>query len=213
MLMIESGRALCSMLTPRRFGYDMRFVDRQQIIRGLWDNLRDKSKILISRQVVKIVCGADQVAVTTDDGSVFHGDIVVGADGVHSKVKQEMQRIAAAEAPGRDLFPEKDCEILMSLNDSLWIGADVWHSQASSAHFVVYLVFPKHRRVFFKIKRSRLSERAAVTYVSAVLITLCIGFLCSRMRRRPKADPCLDTPIKTAKNLLRYAKMTLFDQG
>lgn len=86
----------------------MRFMDRQQIIQGLWDNLHDTSKIHISSDVVKVVCGADGVAVETADGSVFHGDIVVGADGIHSKVKQEMQRIAADETPGRDLFPQKD---------------------------------------------------------------------------------------------------------
>ncbi|KAJ5137381.1 uncharacterized protein N7443_010326 [Penicillium atrosanguineum] len=92
----------------KTFGYKMRFMDRQQIIQGLWDNLHDNSKIRVLSDAVKVVCDVNGVAVETADGSVFHGDVVVGADGIHSKVKQEMQRIAADETPGRDLFPEKD---------------------------------------------------------------------------------------------------------
>lgn len=88
----------------------MRFMDRQQAVRGIFDNLRDKSKVRKSCGAVKIECGAYGVTVETTDGSVFHGDIVVGADGIHSCVKQEMQRLAAEETPGRDLFPEKDCK-------------------------------------------------------------------------------------------------------
>lgn len=88
----------------------MRFMDRQQVIQGLFDNLRDKSKVRNSCGAVRIVCDADGVAVETTDGSVIHGDIVVGADGICSHVKQEMQRLAAEETPGKDLFPEADSE-------------------------------------------------------------------------------------------------------
>ena len=38
--------------------------------------------------------------VETTDGRVFIGSIVVGADGVHSLVRQEMWRIMDAEMPG-----------------------------------------------------------------------------------------------------------------
>jgi 2-polyprenyl-6-methoxyphenol hydroxylase-like FAD-dependent oxidoreductase len=93
-------------------------MDRQQVIQGLWDNLRDRSKVHTSCGVVKVVCHADGVAVETVDGSVFHGDIVVGADGVHSNVRQEMRRIGAEDCPGKDLFPEKDCELFIALRQS-----------------------------------------------------------------------------------------------
>lgn len=42
----------------------------------------------------------DQVTVRTQDGSVYTGDIVVGADGVHSTVRQEMWRNALESNSG-----------------------------------------------------------------------------------------------------------------
>jgi 2-polyprenyl-6-methoxyphenol hydroxylase-like FAD-dependent oxidoreductase len=50
--------------------------------------------------------------VETTSGSVFTGSIVVGADGVHSRVAQEMQRFAEKEIPKLRLNP---------LNDGLYI--------------------------------------------------------------------------------------------
>lgn len=88
----------------------MRFMDRQQAVHVIFDNLRDKSKVRSCCGAIKIECDGDGVTVETTDGSVFRGDIVVGADGVHSRVRQEMQRLAAEETPGKDLFPEKDCK-------------------------------------------------------------------------------------------------------
>lgn len=85
-------------------------MDRQQVVRGIFDNLRDKSKVRHSCSAVQIESTAHGVTVETTDGSVFHGDIVIGADGIHSRVKHEMQRLAVEETPGRDLFPEKDCK-------------------------------------------------------------------------------------------------------
>jgi hypothetical protein len=38
--------------------------------------------------------------VRCEDGSVFIGDLVVGADGVHSRTRREMQRIGNEEEPG-----------------------------------------------------------------------------------------------------------------
>lgn len=37
--------------------------------------------------------------ITTKDGATFTGDILVGADGVHSQTRAEMWRIADAEDP------------------------------------------------------------------------------------------------------------------
>ncbi|KAJ8109014.1 hypothetical protein OPT61_g7762 [Boeremia exigua] len=88
----------------RRFieelGYDTIFVDRQMIIQVLYDNLRDKSKVLTSKGVAKIEQSPGEVRVVTEDGSIFHGDILVGADGIHSDVRREMWRIADELSPG-----------------------------------------------------------------------------------------------------------------
>lgn len=78
-------------------------------MQGIFDNLQDKSKVHTNCRVVHINCDSDGVAVETNDGSVHYGDIVVGADGIHSVVRQEMQSLAAESIPAEDLFPEKDC--------------------------------------------------------------------------------------------------------
>ncbi|KAJ6167063.1 hypothetical protein N7470_002510 [Penicillium chermesinum] len=83
-------------------------MERRDAVQGIWDGLKDKSKVITATSLVKITCDADGVTAEASDGQVFHGDIIIGADGVHSRVQQEMQRIAAADRPGFDLFPDKD---------------------------------------------------------------------------------------------------------
>jgi 2-polyprenyl-6-methoxyphenol hydroxylase-like FAD-dependent oxidoreductase len=38
--------------------------------------------------------------VVTEDGAVYTGDLIVGADGVHSSIRSEMWRLADAISPG-----------------------------------------------------------------------------------------------------------------
>lgn len=81
------------------FGYRMIFLDRQQLLQTLFDNLKDKSKIHTSCEVFKLENLDGMVELSTVDGTIFRGDIVVGADGVHSRVRQELWRIADGEDP------------------------------------------------------------------------------------------------------------------
>ena len=78
----------------------MWFLDRQQLIEGLFENLVDKSRVYTSCGALKVGHIDQGVKVETRDGRVFTGSIVVGADGVHSLVRQEMWRIMDAEMPG-----------------------------------------------------------------------------------------------------------------
>ncbi|OJD33921.1 fad binding domain protein [Diplodia corticola] len=83
-----------------RHGYDVIFVDRQMILQALYDHLQSKDKILTSKKVRSVSLQEKGVKVTTEDGSVFTGDVVIGADGVHSTVRKEMWRIADELEPG-----------------------------------------------------------------------------------------------------------------
>jgi 2-polyprenyl-6-methoxyphenol hydroxylase-like FAD-dependent oxidoreductase len=56
----------------------------------MYHNFPAKEKILTSKRCVDIESNADSVKVTTADGSVYTGDIVIGADGVHSTVRKSM---------------------------------------------------------------------------------------------------------------------------
>ncbi|KAF2646007.1 putative monooxygenase [Massarina eburnea CBS 473.64] len=83
----------------RRHGYPLMFFDRQWLLRVLHDRLEDKSKIHLSQKVDHVSLAEGGVQVTTKSGQKFSGSILVGADGVHSTVRQEMQRVAAQLAP------------------------------------------------------------------------------------------------------------------
>ncbi|KAF3053971.1 hypothetical protein E8E11_000876 [Didymella keratinophila] len=75
-----------------RLGYESIFVDRQMIIQILYDNLRDKSKVLTKMGVTKVEQITGGVLVTTDDGNTFRGDVLVGADGIHSTKLPDVTR-------------------------------------------------------------------------------------------------------------------------
>ncbi|GAQ35582.1 hypothetical protein AtubIFM55763_004477 [Aspergillus tubingensis] len=60
----------------------------------------DQSKILTNQRVAAIRPVGSRVNVITETGVTYTGDLVVGADGVHSKVRSEMWRIADTVRPG-----------------------------------------------------------------------------------------------------------------
>ncbi|EQB57848.1 FAD binding domain-containing protein [Colletotrichum gloeosporioides Cg-14] len=89
-----------------RTGYPSIFIDRQMLIQVLYDNLKQKDKVNPSKRVNKIDLSEKGVTVHTTDGSIYKGDIVIGADGIHSTVRSEMWRIGIKETPG--YFPHDE---------------------------------------------------------------------------------------------------------
>ncbi|KAF2811772.1 FAD binding domain protein [Mytilinidion resinicola] len=88
-------------LSKARWGYDVCCFDRQILLQILYGGLEDRSKVRTGKRVVQIHHDeSDGVKVFCDDGSVVSGDVVVGADGVHSIVRQEMWRYANSFKPG-----------------------------------------------------------------------------------------------------------------
>ncbi|KAJ0142365.1 Uncharacterized protein HZ326_14827 [Fusarium oxysporum f. sp. albedinis] len=83
-----------------RHGYPMVFLDRQMLLKVLYDNIKDKSKILTNKRVVRTELVNGGVHAVTSDGTIIAGDILVGADGVHSTVRSEMWRLAGRLSPG-----------------------------------------------------------------------------------------------------------------
>lgn len=78
----------------------MWYLDRQQLIEGLFEELANKTNIHTSCDIVNVEHTDQGVIAKARDGRVFTGSIVVGADGVHSRVRQEMWRMTEAEIPG-----------------------------------------------------------------------------------------------------------------
>ncbi|PGH28923.1 hypothetical protein GX50_08329 [[Emmonsia] crescens] len=89
----------------QRHGYPLIFFERQRALKIFYSHL-DKSKVLTGKAVRDVELLHDGVTVTTEDGSVYSGDILVGCDGIHSKVRREMVRLADEASPG--YFPSRE---------------------------------------------------------------------------------------------------------
>lgn len=70
----------------------------------MYENIQHKEKILLNKRVCNIDLGDDGVRVHTHDGDNFEGSLVIGTDGIHSAVRENMFRIAKKLQPG--YFPE-----------------------------------------------------------------------------------------------------------
>lgn len=66
------------------------FIERRRLLQVLYKHIRDKSKVHDHTAVVSYEEHDDGVVVTTSDGRSFRGDVLVGADGIHSIVRAVM---------------------------------------------------------------------------------------------------------------------------
>lgn len=87
------------------------------LLQALFENLRFKDRVLTRKRVVRVDTVEGLVHVQTEEGSRYTGDIVVGADGVHSVVRKEMQRSSLESGlelshPDRDDGSSSRAEIL-----------------------------------------------------------------------------------------------------
>ena len=87
-------------------------MERRNFLRIVHNQLKDKSKILTGKRVSKILDNEDGVTVQCSDGTEYEGDLVIGADGVHSKVRELMWENANASVPGYITATEKRCKSL-----------------------------------------------------------------------------------------------------
>ncbi|KEQ58673.1 FAD/NAD(P)-binding domain-containing protein [Aureobasidium melanogenum CBS 110374] len=95
----QHGRPLAqasrvSQLMKARSGYPFTFSDRQNVLRVLYGNLKDKSRILEGKNLTTVRQHTSGVTVICEDGTSYTGDILAGADGVNSKARSEMWRLA-----------------------------------------------------------------------------------------------------------------------
>lgn len=94
----------------RVFGYPLVVMDRQQAIKNIYDKFQDKSKIHSGKTIITVDTSDDGVTLTLNGGEVVTGDLLVGADGVHSFVRSEMWRLGNARQPGCFKGEGPDCK-------------------------------------------------------------------------------------------------------
>lgn len=92
------------------FGYEWLFNTRREHIAVMWRAVKRKDRFLLGRRVKKVEERDEKVAVVTEGGEEFVGDVLVGADGVRSVVRQEMWRIGNEKVPGT--FGEEEMDNL-----------------------------------------------------------------------------------------------------
>uniref|UniRef100_A0A8H7K9I4 FAD-binding domain-containing protein n=1 Tax=Bionectria ochroleuca TaxID=29856 RepID=A0A8H7K9I4_BIOOC len=76
---------------PPLLGYSSHVIPRQTLLKILYENLPDKSKVRTSSRVSKVETSETNAVVTTEDGFKIRCDIVAGVDGVHSAVRREIE--------------------------------------------------------------------------------------------------------------------------
>jgi 2-polyprenyl-6-methoxyphenol hydroxylase-like FAD-dependent oxidoreductase len=70
------------------------------VLQILYKNIVDKSKIVTGKRLSRVDHTSKGITVRCEDGTSYAGDIIAGADGVFSKVRQEMWNTADREEPG-----------------------------------------------------------------------------------------------------------------
>ncbi|KAK9776782.1 putative FAD-binding domain-containing protein [Seiridium cardinale] len=83
-----------------RHGYPVLFFDRHWLLRLLYENLQHKERVTTNMKVSKVQQADGGIQVITKDGKVVKGTLVIGADGVHSHVRQQMIRMGDEQQPG-----------------------------------------------------------------------------------------------------------------
>jgi 2-polyprenyl-6-methoxyphenol hydroxylase-like FAD-dependent oxidoreductase len=64
--------------------------ERMKFVQMLFETLQNKGKVKTGQRIIGIEQDNQGVRVRLEDGTIEHGDIVVGADGVHSWVREVM---------------------------------------------------------------------------------------------------------------------------
>ncbi|CAG9955438.1 unnamed protein product [Clonostachys rosea f. rosea IK726] len=80
-------------------GYDTRTIGRQEFLQLMYDRLPDKRKVFERARVERVVTENSKIRLVLADGREFIGDLLVGADGVHSKVRELMWNNATRIVP------------------------------------------------------------------------------------------------------------------
>ncbi|GLA65891.1 hypothetical protein AtubIFM54640_008091 [Aspergillus tubingensis] len=88
----------------KRYGYGISVTSRQQLLEVLYTALGPSASetVHLGKEVTNIHHEGSGVKVLTRDGMTYFGDLVAGADGVHSIARSEMLRMAGGSASNEE---------------------------------------------------------------------------------------------------------------
>ncbi|EKG14845.1 Monooxygenase FAD-binding protein [Macrophomina phaseolina MS6] len=142
--------------SKERFGYESLILGRYDTVAILEKHIKQKERLIPNKRAVEIETLEDKVLVHCQDGSTYEGQIVVGADGVHSAVRREMWKAAEKLEPGA--IPAEDLKGVRVDFASLFGTArqtdsgDVCRGDVIATHLQDHngMVFPaKDDRIFY----------------------------------------------------------------
>ncbi|KAL2019326.1 hypothetical protein VTK56DRAFT_9793 [Thermocarpiscus australiensis] len=103
-------------------GVGMWPIERTDLLRILYDNLPHKSCVRTRIKITDVKQFPDKVEVHLEDGTVETGDMIIGADGVHTLMRSYMWEHAARVSPGLITSAEKTS--LKTYSETLVITTD-----------------------------------------------------------------------------------------
>jgi 2-polyprenyl-6-methoxyphenol hydroxylase-like FAD-dependent oxidoreductase len=105
-------------LCLKRFGYPYAVAHRHDVHQALVDAVREaKVQITLNCRVVEFSDNGKSVIATSEDGLVIRGSALIGADGIHSRIRETIKKgepdplspglMAARAVPDIDAVPEE----------------------------------------------------------------------------------------------------------
>lgn len=104
---LYSNRTLLFSVLFTRYGYNGIVFGRPDLFR-LLDSHIPQGKILMGKRVLSTSQTEEGVMVRCSDGSTYHGDVLVGADGAYSSIRQCMHK----SLKEKGMLPKSDSEKL-----------------------------------------------------------------------------------------------------
>ncbi|KAJ5608953.1 monooxygenase [Penicillium herquei] len=168
----DSGKLLSTSKAPEilteRHGYPINFLDRQTLLQILYAHLEDdQEKVLTGKRVINVEHFPTHVVAYCKDGSSYKGDLIIGADGVHSTVRNLMWNYM--EAHGLSEKMEQERKVMTSEYDCVFgissatPGLVPGHSHRTFAEgYSLLVISSKNGRVYWffftKMDRKYLSN-------------------------------------------------------